>query len=128
MRKLMGILTIACFFTLPFQAALNQKEAKTEELPKVGEIYKYQGVEWYVRGVGDKPFEYTATGESLGVVTIGVSGAIVLIPKKGQVVRIDPTEPMIYVDKIPDKELSRNSYFKEHAKDKVFLLLELKRT
>lgn len=128
---------ILCFFILCFFLTVlaqgfslqkaEQKEEQEKEWPEVGSVYQYSGVEWYVRGVGKKPFEYTATGESLGLVIEDTSGSIVLVPQKGQVVLCDPTEPMVYVDKKPDPELSRNSYFKRTAKDKVFLLLEYKR-
>jgi hypothetical protein len=131
MKKILCFFTICCFLTVLAQGfalqQAEQKEEKGKEWPEVGSVYEYSGVEWYVRGVGNKPFEYTATGESLGLVIEGTSGSIVLVPQKGQVVRCDPTVPMIYVDKKPDPELSRNSYFKRTAKDKVFLLLELKR-
>lgn len=106
---------------------MPSKEEKVKEWPKVGSIYTYSGVDWYVRGVGKKPFEYTATGESLSLIVDGTPGTIVIVPKKGQVVRCDPTLPLLSVDKKPDPELSRNSYFKRTAKDKVWLLLEFKR-
>ncbi|MCK4835695.1 MAG: hypothetical protein KAT17_03625 [Candidatus Aminicenantes bacterium] len=130
-KKILWFFIICCFLTLLAHGSslqkAEQKGEKEKEWPKVGSVYKYSGVEWYVRGVDNKPFEYTATGESLGLVIEDTSGSIVLVPKKGQVVRCDPTEPMIYVDKKPDPDLSRNSYFKRTAKDKVWLLLELKR-
>jgi len=128
MKKIQVILILLCFLALFIQGMTNQKaEQKAKEWPKVGSIYKYSGVDWYVRGVGKKPFEYTATGESLSLIVEGTPSAIVLVPKKGQVVRCDPTLPMLSVDKKPDPELSRNSYFNRTAKDKVWILLELKR-
>jgi hypothetical protein len=131
MKKILRFFIICCFLILLTQGysmqKAEQKGEKKKEWPKVGSIYKYSGVDWYVRGVGNKPFEYTATGESLSLVVEGTPSSIVLIPKKGQVVRCDPTEPMIYVDKKPDPDLSRNAYFKRTAKNKVFLLLEYKR-
>jgi hypothetical protein len=102
-------------------------ENSGKEWPKVGSIHTYSGANWYVRGVGKKPFEYTATGESLSLIVDGTPGTIVIVPKQGQVVRCDPTLPLLSVDKKPDPELSRNSYFNRTAKDKVWLLLELKR-
>ena len=128
MKKIFEIFIVLCFLTLLLPGSSMQKgEQKVKEWPKVGSIYKYSGVDWYVRGVGKKPFEYTATGESLSLIVEGTPSSIVLVPKKGQVVRCDPTEPMLYVDKKPDPDLNRNSYFKRTAKDKVWLLLELKR-
>lgn len=130
MRKFLGLVSILCFLTLLLQGATLQKGEKKgekKEWPKVGSVVKYQGVDWYVRGIGSKPFEYTATGESLALWIEDTSSAITLVPKKGQIVRCDPTVPMLYVDKIPDKYLSRNDYFKQHAKDKVWMLLEYKR-
>jgi hypothetical protein len=58
---------------------------------------------------------------------VGTPGTIVIVPEKGQVVRCDPTVPMLYVDKVPDPDLNRNSYFKKDAKNKNWILLELKR-
>lgn len=131
MKKVLCFFIMGCFLTVSMQGfwlqEAEQEEEKEKEWPEVGSVYDYSGVHWYVRGVGDKPFEYTATGESLGLVIEGTSGSIVLVPKKGQVVLCDPTVPMVYVDKKPDPDLSRNSYFKRTAKNKVFLLLELKR-
>ena len=128
MKKFFGILLVICVLFLFIQGtSILSGEEKAKEWPKVGSIYKYSGVNWYVRGVGKKPFEYTATGESLSLIVEGTPSAIVLVPKKGQVVRCDPTIPMLSIDKKPDPELSRNSYFNRTAKDKVWILLELKR-
>jgi hypothetical protein len=128
MRKCMEVSLVLCVVIFFIQVPLMANgEEKVKEWPKVGSIYKYSGVDWNVRGVGKIPFEYTATGESLSVIVDGTSGAIVIIPKKDQVVRCDPTVPMLYVDKVPDPDLNRNSYFKKTAKDRVWLLLELKR-
>ncbi len=131
MKKFLCVVCILCFITLLLQGVTMQKAEKKgekkKEWPKVGSIYKYSGVEWYVRGIGKESFEYTATGESLALWIEDTSGSITLVPKKGQVVRCDPTVPMYYVDKIADNSLSRNSYFKKHAKDKVWILLEYKR-
>lgn len=128
MKKLFGILAVLFFLTLLMQgSSLLKAEQKGKEWPKAGSIYKYSGVDWYVRGVGKKPFEYTATGESLSLIVEGTPSSIVLVPEKGQIVRCDPTIPMLSVNKKPDPDLSRNSYFKRTAKDKVWLLLELKR-
>jgi len=121
-----GIVLLLCVLAWT-PNAVTAEETQEQAWPKVGEIYRYSGVDWTVRGVGKKPFEYTATGESLSLVVEGTPSAIVLVPKKGQVVRCDSTVPMIYVDAVPDPDLSRNDYFKRTAKDKVFLLLELKR-
>ena len=131
MKKFFIVLIICCFVTLLIQGAswqqAEKKGDKKKEWPKVGSIFKYSGVEWYVRGIGSKPFEYTATGESLALWIEDTSASITLVPKKGQVVRCDPTIPIYYVDNIPDKSLSNNSYFKRTAKDKVWILLEYKR-
>ena len=131
MRKIL-CLTICLFFLVSFicgnlahEEKTTQAKEKEEKLPEVGSVYEYSGEKWYVRGVGNKPFEYTATGESLSLVVLdGPPGTIVLVPKKGEVVRIDPTIPAIYVNGVEDKELGNNSYFKRKTKDKVFLLLE----
>lgn len=130
-RKILQFLIFSCFFSLIIPgnslSTTEQKEEKVKKWPEVGSVYTYSRAQWYVRGVGDKPFEYTATGESLSLIIEDTSGAIVLVPKKGQVVRCDPTVPMVYVDKKPHPNLSSNSYFQRTAKNKVFLLLEYKR-
>ena len=118
------ILCVAVVVGLLF---LTSAAEQKEELPEVGSVYKYSGVDWYVRGAGKEPFEYTATGESLSLIVVGTPSAIVIVPKKGQVVRCDPTVPMLYLDKVPDPDLNRNSYFKKDAKNKDWILLELKR-
>ncbi len=128
MKKIFEISLVLCFLILLLPGSPMQKgDQNVKEWPEVGSIYKYSGVDWYVRGVSKKAFEYTATGESLSLVVEGTPSSIVLVPKKGQVVRCDPTVPMIYVDKNPDPDLSLNAYFKRTAKNKVFLLLEYKR-
>jgi hypothetical protein len=131
MKIVLRFFLIGCFIICLIHGNVLQgdgpAEEKKKEWPKVGSIYKYSGVDWYVRGVGNKPFEYTATGESLSLVIEGTPGTIVMIPKKGEVVRCDPTVPMVYVNNVADPDLNRNSYFKKTAKNKVFLLLELKR-
>lgn len=131
MKKMVCFLGIFFFLILlgqqPFGLRGDDEGKQKKEWPEVGSVYRYSGVDWFVRGVGNKAFKYTATGESLSLVVDGTSGTIVLVPKKGQVVTCDPTEPMVYVDNQPDPELSRNSYFKRTAKNKVWLLLELKR-
>ena len=131
MRKIL-CLSICFFFLVSFIYGYLAQEEKTtkakekeEKLPEVGSVYEYSGVKWYVRGVGNKAFEYTATGESLSLVVLDApAGTIVLVPKKGEVVRIDPTVPAVYINGVEDKDLRNNSYFKRKTKDKVFLLLE----
>lgn len=131
MKTIFRFFLIGCFILCLMPGNVLQgagpTEEKKKEWPKKGSVYHYSGVDWYVRGVGNKPFEYTATGESLSLVIEGTPGTIVMIPKKGQTVRCDPTVPMVYVNNVPDPDLNRNSYFKKTAKNKVFLLLELKR-
>jgi hypothetical protein len=102
--------------------------AEEKEIPKLGSRMKVDGVWFFVRGVGDKPFEYIAKGDSLAIQTIGIPGSIIIVPKKGAKVRIDPTIPMIWVDGKEDKWCKTNSYFKKHAKNKVFVLLEIDRS
>ena len=134
MRRIL-CLAICFLFLVPFiygYRAQEEKAAGTEEkeaeIPKVGSVYEYQGAKWYVRGAGKKPFEYTATRESLSLIVLDApAGTIVLVPKKGEVVRIDPTIPAVYVNGVEDKNLRSNSYFKRKTRDKVFLLLEYKR-
>lgn len=128
-------LAICFFFLVTFicgNQAQEEKTAKAEEkeaeIPAVGSVYEYSGAQWYVRGAAKKPFEYTATGESLSLVVLDApAGTIVLVPKKGEVVRVDPTIPAVYINGVEDKDLRNNSYFKRKTKDKVFLLLEYKR-
>ena len=110
----------------------NSEEVKKEkkskkDLPKIGSIYKYSKTDWYVRGVGDKVFEYKAVGESICIIVEGISGAIVKVPKKDDIVKIDPGVPMIYINNKIDKQLKANKYFMEKAKNKVFILLEYKK-
>lgn len=105
-----------------------QGAAAEKELPKVGDRYQADGAWYYVRGVGNKAFEYVATGESLVIKTAGIPGSLVRVPKKGDKIRIDPTVPMMWVNGKEDKEFKTNGYLKKHAKNKVFLLLEYDRS
>ena len=129
MKKFIG-LTVLFFFAAGFLTAdisMEEKSQAGKALPKVGSIYRYSGAEWYVRGVGDKPFEYTATGESLCMIIRNVSGASVFIPEKGEVVRVDPAVPMVYINNKEKEGWRANSYLMKHAKDQVHILLEYKR-
>ncbi len=128
MKKTLLINFIILFFIIGSGLTFSGEEINNgEELPEIGSIYKYSKAEWYVRGVGSKAFEYTATGESLCIITLGISGSIVKVPKKGEVVKVDPEVPMIYINKVPDKGLKSNTYFMKKAKNKIFILLEYKR-
>lgn len=98
-----------------------------EKLPEIGSIYVLDRAEFYVRGVGDKPFEYRTTGESLVVKILKISGTMVFVPKKGQLVKVDTTIPMIWIDGKEKPEFRTNSYLKKNARNKIFLLLEYKR-
>lgn len=127
MKKIIYLIVLfLMFFTFAngLYAGGEEKKEEKKELPKIGSIYKYSGADWFVRGVGDKAFEYKSTGESLCIITIGIQGSIVKVPKKGEVVRVDPEVPMIYLNKKEDKELKNNTYFMKKAKNKVFILLE----
>lgn len=129
MRKTIIPMLIAFLFSgVPaLSQARDQGESKEEKLPALGSIYKYSNAEWYVRGAGTEIFEYTSTGESLCVITLGIPGSIVKVPKKGEVVKVDPQSPMIYIDNVADQGLKNNNYFLKKAKGKVFILLEYKR-
>ena len=123
-------LTVLLFFVVALLTAalpVEEKSQAQEALPKVGSIYKYSGTEWYVRGVGNKPFKYTATGESLCLIIRNVSGASVFIPEKGAVVRVDPAIPMVYIDNKEKEGWRANSYLMKHAKNQAHILLEYKR-
>jgi len=122
-----SIVITLCIFISGFFLSGEDIKKDGEKLPEIGSIYKYNNTEWYVRGSGIKAFEYTATGESLCIITIGISGSIVKIPKKDSIVKIDPEIPMIYIDNKPDEGLQSNDYFKKKAKNRVFILLEYKR-
>ena len=129
MKRPLLINLLVLLFIAGSSLTLSGEEAKKgeEKLPEIGSIYKYSKADWYVRGAGDKAFEYIATGESLCIITIGIPGSIVKVPKKGVVVKIDPEVPMIYIDNKEDEGLKSNSYFMKKAKDRVFILLEYKR-
>ncbi|MEN8221830.1 MAG: hypothetical protein ABFR36_01115 [Acidobacteriota bacterium] len=129
MKKILLINFMVFLFIIGSELTLSGEDAKKDEekLPEIGSIYKYQKAEWYVRGAGKKAFEYTATGESLCIITLGIPGSIVKVPEKGSIVRINPEVPMIYIDNKPDKQLKSNTYFKRETRDKIFILLEYKR-
>lgn len=115
-------LSMGLGFTLTRVSASDQKE-----LPRVGDRYQSEGTWYFVRGVGNKAFEYTATGESLVIQTPGIPGSLVRVPKKGDKIRLDPSIPMLWINGKADKEFKTNTYLKKHAKNKVFLLLEYDR-
>ena len=121
------LILFLCFTISALIPAGESTKSADEELPEIGSIYKHSKADWYVRGVGKKAFESTATGESICIITIGISGSIVKVPKKDSVVKIDPEVPMIYIDNKPDKGLQSNNYFMKKAKNRVFILLEYKR-
>jgi hypothetical protein len=122
-KKLFLILTILIMIVvLPCLEAAGGKR-----LPKVGSTYVLDRAEFIVRGVGNKPFAYVATGESLAIKIIGVPGTMVFVPKKGQEVRVDPTIPMVWIGDKEKREFRTNSYLKKHGKNATFLLLEYKR-
>ncbi|MEN8154769.1 MAG: hypothetical protein ABFR75_12190 [Acidobacteriota bacterium] len=118
------ILFLIFVFTPEISGDSEEDKKKEIKLPEIGSLYKYQRADWYVRGVGDKAFEYKATGESLCIITIGISGSIVKVPEKGDVIKVDPKVPMIYINKKEDKGLRSNSYFMKKAKNRIFILLE----
>ncbi len=120
--KVFTVIFIAVLVFLSFGLAAEEKK-----LPEVGSIYLIDRAEFYVRGVGDKPFEYKATGESLAIVILKIPGTMVFIPKKGALVKVDPRIPMVWIDGKAKNEFKTNSYLKKHGKNKVFLLLEYKR-
>lgn len=126
MKKILLINFIVFLFIIGSGLTLSGEKVKKneEKLPEIGSIYKYSKADWYVRGAGKKAFEYTATGESLCIITIGIPGAIVKVPEKGSIVKVDPEIPMIYINNKPDKGLQSNIYFMREAKNRVFILLE----
>lgn len=126
MKKIILISFMVFLFIIGSGMRISGEDSKKDEekLPEIGSVYKYSKAEWYVRGAGKKAFKYTATGESLCIITIGIPGAIVKVPEKGAVIKIDPEVPMIYIDNKPDKQLRSNTYFMREAKNRVFILLE----
>ena len=126
MKKTLLINFIVFLFIIGSGLTLSGEEVKKDEekLPEIGSIYKYSKADWYVRGAGKKAFEYTATGESLCIITIGIPGAIVKVPEKGSIVKVDPEIPMIFINNEVDKSLKSNTYFMREAKNRVFILLE----
>jgi hypothetical protein len=120
-------LFLTIFIIIMVFGLLGHGADKARKLPKVGSIYILDKAEFYVRGVGNKPFSYVATGESLAIKILKVSGTMVFVPKKGEKVRVDPTIPMIWIGKKEKREFRTNSYLKKHGKNAIFLLLEYKR-
>lgn len=123
-RWVMAIILLVFFI---YSGLADSKPGDKEKLPEIGSIYKYDKADWIVRGIGSKAFQYKSVGESLCIIVIGIPGAIVKVPKKGAVLKVDPQVPMIYIDGKMDEQLKQNTYFMKKTKDKTFLLLEYKR-
>ncbi len=96
-------------------------------LPKVGSKYVHNGANYIVAGRGKKPFTYTATGESLEIVVDKTPGTIVIVPKKGELVKVDAGVPMVWVGGKEHKEFKTNKFLQKSAKNKVIYLLEYDR-
>ena len=94
------------------------------EPPEIGSTHLLGQTPFKVVGSGTSPFEYTATGESLQVVIGDIPGTMVIVPAAGQVVKVDPTVPMLWIDGEPHQEFASNSYLKKHGKGVSYLLLE----
>jgi hypothetical protein len=104
-------------------ASLSFAEEAT--LPKVGDIYKVEQASYKVVGAGTSPFEYTSSGESLEIKIINkFPGTMVITPKEGEIVKVDPGAPMVWISGTPHKEFLQNTFLKKTAKGKPFLLLE----
>ncbi|MCP5045979.1 MAG: hypothetical protein GY940_02335 [bacterium] len=128
-----SIITVVCLalaVLTPMNLSLNAAAPgeDKEKLPEVGSSYEWQKTHYIVRGVGNKPFEYVATGESLVLRILTIPGAMVFIPKAGEKVRVDPTIPMVWVGGKEKKEFKSSSYLKREGKNKTFMLLELDRS
>jgi hypothetical protein len=99
--------------------------AEDTALPSLGEVYAIDQAKYTVVGVGTQAFEYTSKGESLEIKIINkYPGTMVITPKKGDVVKVDPSVPMVWIAGVPHKEFLQNTFLKKSAKDKPFLLLE----
>ena len=127
MKKIIYLVVLLImFFTFSngFYLSGEEKKEKKKELPEIGSIYKYQKADWYVRGVGDKAGIWLYTRLGFQEISVGIPGTIIKIPKKDDIIRIDPEVPMIYINKKEDKGLKNNSYFMKKANNKIFILLE----
>ncbi|MCB0336109.1 MAG: hypothetical protein KDD62_07375 [Bdellovibrionales bacterium] len=100
----------------------------TPDTLSVGDTYKLGSTDFKVVGVSaDKAFEYTASGESLQLVIGTTPGTIVIVPKAGEVVKVDPSVPMVWIAGKPDEQIASNTYLKKHGKNQQHILLELLR-
>lgn len=94
-----------------------------EPLPEVGSTYKIDKASYTVLGVSaSEAFEVTASGESLQIVVGTVPGTIVIVPKKGDVVKIDPSVPMVWIAGAPHKEFASNPFLKRQKNARILLL------
>ncbi len=67
--------------------------------PAIGDTFPFDGVYGIVVGVGDTPFEFTATGESLVLIDLHREGyKIVIVPEAGQKVAVEPKKPSLTIE------------------------------
>ena len=120
MKRILFVLFCCSVFFVPTVGL-----AETVELPAVGDVYRVDKTEYKVVGVGTNPFEFVSSGESLEIKILNkIPGTIVITPKKGEIVKVDPSKPMVWIADAPHKEFVQNSFLKKSAKGKPFLLLE----
>ncbi len=95
---------------------------------KAGDSYVHENTNYIVAGAGTSAFEYTATGESL-VVVMGETPAsvMVIVPNAGEVVKVDPSVPMVWVAGKQNQSFAGNSWLMKNGKGKPYMLLEYDR-
>jgi len=81
--------------------------------PKIGSIFKFDGINWIVVGAGNSFFKYRANKGIFSLLNYDLMDClIVMIQNSNVIMRIDPTIPSLQVD---GKELlvgpNNNGYF-----------------
>lgn len=101
--------------------------AGAQDLPAPGDTYQFEGQSYTVLGAGTEIMETTATGESL-VILIDMAAAVAtIVPDAGQVIRLDPAVPMMWVDGVEHRYFAGNSYLQSNGAGSVYAILEYNR-
>ena len=125
-HKITLMVLIICFVLVTFQTPIQGDDKnKEEKLPKIGDVYEIDRAKFLIVGIGDQSFEYKVTfDESFAVKIRGLSGTMVFPLKKDQVVKVDPTIPMIWIDGKRKDDMVNNKWLMKNGKNKVFILLQ----
>ena len=68
-------------------------------IPKIGNRFYFDGVNWIVVGVGDTPFEYRADKGIFAIVDLNKMDCLLVIIKEKEVkISIDPSIPSVKAD------------------------------